>query len=113
VPTAAQSPDIAQSLGFCLSVRAERGDVAIITHSKGGLVLLRYLAWMLNAGRGRELARIRVAVMLSCPNEGSEYLRAFRAAAGFGRHPQARNLKAFSEAVADARHTQRPRSARP
>ncbi len=48
---------------------------------------------MLNKGRGKELAEIKLIVMLACPNEGSEYLRSIRAMAGFGLHPQARDLE--------------------
>jgi len=93
--------DIAQSLLSYLSVYA-RGDIAIVTHSQGGLILQRFLAWMLNEGRGRELARIKIIVMLACPNDGSDYLRSIRTAAGFGRHAQARDLKALSADVAAA-----------
>ncbi len=94
--------DIAQSLPTFLQHRCQ-GDTAIVTHSQGGLILQRYLAWMLDHGRGRELARIKLIVMLACPNEGSEYLGTIRRAAGFGRHPQARDLKVLSGKVIDAR----------
>jgi len=66
--------------------------LAVVTHSQGGLILQRYLAWMLGEGRGRELTTIRLIVTLSCPNEGSEYLSSIRAVAGLGRHPHAGQL---------------------
>lgn len=96
--------DIAQSLPAYLAVHV-RGDagMAVVTHSQGGLILQRYLAWMLGEGRGRELATIRLIVMLSCPNEGSEYLRSIRAVAGLGRHPQAGQLDLLTRDVGDAR----------
>jgi CHAT domain/Alpha/beta hydrolase family/AAA domain len=97
--------DVAQTLASELSVRVPDGDIAIVTHSQGGLILQRFLAWMLNEGRGRELARIQLIVMLACPNEGSEYLRSLRAAAGFGRHPQARELKTLNADAAEALRT--------
>lgn len=97
--------DIAQSLASYLYRDAVRGETAIVTHSQGGLILQRLLAWMLHEGRGEELARIKLIVMLACPNEGSEYLRSIRAAARFGRHPQARDLRALSADVSDARRT--------
>jgi hypothetical protein len=97
--------DIAQSFDAYLQVHVPRGDMAVVTHSQGGLLLQRFLAWMLNEGRGRELARIKMIVMLSCPNEGSEYLRSIRAAARFGRHAQARDLRTLSGDVAAARRT--------
>ena len=97
--------DIAQALHPFLASVAPDGDLAFVTHSQGGLILQRYLAWMLNEGRARELGRVRSIVMLACPHEGSDYLRSLRAAAGFGRHPQARNLRQFDAAVAATRRT--------
>jgi tetratricopeptide (TPR) repeat protein/pimeloyl-ACP methyl ester carboxylesterase len=94
--------DIAQSLPAFLRHRCQ-GDTAIVTHSQGGLILQRYLAWMLDHGRGRELARIKLIAMLACPNEGSEYLGTIRSVAGFGWHPQARDLKVLSGKVIETR----------
>ena len=73
-----------------------------MTHSQGGLILQRFLAWMLTRGRGRALARISSIVMLSCPNEGSEYLASIRAALGMRHHPQAGQLAVLGE---DVRHS--------
>jgi pimeloyl-ACP methyl ester carboxylesterase len=96
--------DIAQSLRPYLAAEVRGGaGVAVVTHSQGGLILQRYLAWMLAEGRGRELPMIRLIVMLSCPNEGSEYLRSIRAVAGFGRHPQAGQLDVLTREVGEAR----------
>ncbi len=96
--------DIAQSLPAYLAAHVRGGaGVAVVTHSQGGLILQRYLAWMLGEGRGRELAMIRLIVMLSCPNEGSEYLRSIRAVAGLGRHPQAGQLDVLTREVGEAR----------
>jgi pimeloyl-ACP methyl ester carboxylesterase len=96
--------DIAQALPAYLDAHtAPDAPLAFVTHSQGGLILQRYLAWMLSEGRGRDLARVRLIVMLSCPNEGSEYLASIRAVAGFGRHPQARELSTLAQTVADTR----------
>jgi len=96
--------DIAQSLPAYLSDSApSTAPIAVVTHSQGGLILQRFLAWMLVEGRGRELARIRLIIMLSCPNEGSEYLRSIRAIAGFGRRPQASQLEVLNRSVGEAR----------
>lgn len=98
--------DVAQTLATEYTVAlAEASDVAIVTHSQGGLILQRFLAWMLDQGRGRELARIRSIVMLACPNGGSEYLRSVRRVLGFGLHAQARSLKVLDRKVADAKRT--------
>ena len=58
---------------------------------------------MLTEGRGRELAGIHAIVMLSCPNEGSEYLASIRAMTGMNRHPQAGQLKVLESEADEAR----------
>jgi pimeloyl-ACP methyl ester carboxylesterase len=96
--------DIAQSLPAFLTTYAPgSAPIAIVTHSQGGLILQRFLAWMLTEGRANELARIRLIILLSCPNRGSEYLSSIRAAIGFSRHPQAGQLTTLNQKVADAR----------
>lgn len=97
--------DIAQDLASYIDHQLSTGPLAVVTHSQGGLILQRYLAWMVHEKRESDLDRVELIVMLACPNEGSEYLRSIRLAAGFGRHPQARDLQAFSADVADARRT--------
>ncbi|PWU53797.1 hypothetical protein DLJ47_15295 [Micromonospora sp. S4605] len=97
--------DIAQDLASYIDHQLPAGPLAIVTHSQGGLILQRYLAWMVHEKRESGLARIELIVMLACPNEGSEYLRSIRRAAGLGRHPQARDLGTLSADVADARRT--------
>jgi len=98
--------DIAQTLATEYTVALAAADnIAIVTHSQGGLIAQRFLVWMLGEGRGRELARIRSIVMLACPNGGSEYLRSIRYALGYGRHPQARDLEVLNKRVADTQRT--------
>ncbi|MET7970902.1 alpha/beta hydrolase [Micromonospora sp. NPDC005305] len=97
--------DIAQDLASYIDHQLSAGPLAVVTHSQGGLILQRYLAWMVHEKRESDLARIELIVMLACPNEGSEYLRSIRRAAGFGRHPQARDLQTLSADVADTRRT--------
>jgi pimeloyl-ACP methyl ester carboxylesterase len=98
--------DVAQTLATEYTVRlAEASDIAIVTHSQGGLILQRFLAWMLHQGRGRELAQIRTIVMLACPNGGSEYLRSLRHVLRFGRRAQASSLEVLDKQVADTQRT--------
>jgi pimeloyl-ACP methyl ester carboxylesterase len=97
--------DVAQDLAGLVEHQLSDGPLAVVTHSQGGLVLQRYLAWMVNEGRSQELDRLELAVLLACPNDGSEYLASLRGAAGFGRHPQARDLRTLSADVAGARRT--------
>jgi hypothetical protein len=97
--------DLARSLGPWLRAVVPDGDIAVVTHSQGGLILQRYLAWMLGEGRGRQLARIKLAVLLACPNSGSEFLTSARAVLGYNVHPQAGSLNVLNERVADTLRT--------
>jgi hypothetical protein len=98
--------DIAQTLATeYATVLADVSDIAIVTHSQGGLVIQRFLAWMVSEGRARELSRIRSVVMLACPNGGSEYLDSLRRALGYGRHPQAGRLHVLDRQVSDTQRT--------
>jgi pimeloyl-ACP methyl ester carboxylesterase len=96
--------DIAHSLGSHLALHDQDRLAVIVTHSQGGLILQRHLAWMAHEG-ARELARIRGIVLLACPNEGSEYLGTIRRALGFGRHPQAGQLATLVADATEARRT--------
>ena len=83
------------------TVLKDVSDIAIVSHSQGGLVLQRFLEWMLNQGKGRDLSRIRTIVMLACPNGGSEYLESARHVLGLGRHPQVGSLDVLDRRIAD------------
>lgn len=92
--------DIAESLPAYLAERVRDGSpLVMVTHSQGGLILQRYLAWMLSEGRGLDLVSIRRIVMLSCPHEGTEYLRSIRTAVGFAHRPQGHELHVLAEKV--------------
>lgn len=98
--------DIAQTLSTeYATVLADASAIAVVTHSQGGLILQRFLAWMVSEGRARELGRIRSVVMLACPNGGSEYLESLRRTLGYGRHPQAGRLHVLDRQVADTQRT--------
>ena len=98
--------DIAQMLSTeYATVLADASAIAVVTHSQGGLILQRFLAWMVSEGRARELSRIRSVVMLACPNGGSEYLESLRRTLGYGRHPQAGSLHVLDRQVADTQRT--------
>ncbi len=98
--------DIAQTLSTeYATVLADASDIAVVTHSQGGLILQRFLAWMVREGQARKLSRIRSVVMLACPNGGSEYLESLRSTLGYGRHPQAGSLHVLDRQVADTQRT--------
>jgi hypothetical protein len=94
--------DLAQMLASeYATVLGRASSIAFVTHSQGGLILQRFLAWMVSEGRAQELARIRTVIMLACPNSGSQYLASIRRALGYGRHPQAGDLEVLSKQVTD------------
>jgi pimeloyl-ACP methyl ester carboxylesterase len=94
--------DIAQTFATEYTVKlADARAVAIVTHSQGGLVLQRFLTWMVQQGHGRELSRIASVVMLACPNNGADYLRSLRHVFGYRRHAQAGSLETLDKQVAD------------
>jgi hypothetical protein len=94
--------DIAQMLAAEYATRlGMASSIAFVTHSQGGLILQRFLAWMISEGRARELARIRTIIVLACPNGGSQYFASIRHTLGYGRHPQAADLEVLSKQVAD------------
>lgn len=98
--------DIAQSIPAYLHAHTwPDAPLVFVTHSQGGLIVQRFLAWMLNEGRGRELARVRLLVLLACPNEGSEFADSIREIAGYNRHPQAGELRVLSQHAGQARRT--------
>ena len=98
--------DIAQTFATEYTVKlADARAVAIVTHSQGGLVLQRFLTWMVQQGHGRQLSRIFSVVMLACPNNGADYLRSLRHALGYRRHAQAGSLEIFDKQVADTQRT--------
>jgi hypothetical protein len=95
--------DLAQMLAAEYATKlGTASSIAFVTHSQGGLILQRFLAWMISEGRGRELARIGTVIMLACPNGGSQYLASICHALGYGRHPQAANLEVLNKQVPDA-----------
>ena len=94
--------DIAQVLATeYATVLKDVADIVVVTHSQGGLILQRFLEWMLNQAKGRDLGRIRTVVMLACPNGGSEYLESVRHGLGLSRHPQVGNLNVLDRRIAD------------
>ncbi|MFH9293897.1 esterase/lipase family protein [Streptomyces sp. NPDC017520] len=91
---------VADSLKEYLVTEAGAFDqLLLVTHSQGGLVAQRYLARMLQDGRGGELVRIQRLVMLACPSNGSELLLSLRRRVLGGRHPQEADLRPLNDQV--------------
>lgn len=97
---------IADDLQTLLKVEiAEHPKIVLVSHSQGGLIVQRYLARMIKAGRGRKLSRIKSFVMFACPNEGSRLLLGPRRFATIWKHSQEEQLRPLAKEVATARNT--------
>jgi pimeloyl-ACP methyl ester carboxylesterase/O-acetyl-ADP-ribose deacetylase (regulator of RNase III) len=79
---------------------AER--IALVGHSMGGLIILRYLTKMIADQKGLDLRRARSVVMLATPNDGSDIFRVLREHLWL-RHPQELELRRFNQDVTEAR----------
>ncbi|MER5279893.1 FG-GAP-like repeat-containing protein [Streptomyces sp. NPDC002809] len=97
---------VADSLKEYLATEAGAFDqLLLVTHSQGGLVAQRYLARMLQDGRGGELARIHRIVMIACPSNGSELMLSLRRRAFGLRHPQEKDLRPLNDQVSTTLRT--------
>jgi anti-sigma regulatory factor (Ser/Thr protein kinase) len=94
--------DIARRLAtFLQTMAAPYEKLAIVTHSQGGLIVQRFLAQMVQNGKGLELQRIRVVVMFACPNSGAEILLTLRRSAWYWNQPQERELRPLNELASE------------
>jgi pimeloyl-ACP methyl ester carboxylesterase len=76
--------------------------LVLISHSQGGLIIQRYLSERLADGRADTLGRIRLIVLLACPNNGSNFMLAHRRFARRflrWRHAQEQELEPLKESV--------------
>jgi pimeloyl-ACP methyl ester carboxylesterase len=93
--------DLADGLStFVLVDLADHPHLVLVGHSQGGLVIQRYLARTLRAGRGHELARIRRVVVFACPNAGATIGLTVRRR--LLRNPQEADLRPINRAVTEA-----------
>jgi len=97
--------DLAEQLKTFLETRAKGyGCLVLVAHSQGGLIVQRYLARMIAAGRGQELEKIKGVVLFACPNDGSGIALLGRKA-WWQRHPQEQELRPLVDQVKDAQRT--------
>ncbi|WP_157528179.1 triacylglycerol lipase [Nocardia sp. NRRL S-836] len=78
---------------------SEGSQVVLISHSMGGLVVQNYLASEVAEGRAKDLQRISSVAMISCPNEGSEFLSLLRKMIPLWRQPQERSLRPLEKEI--------------
>jgi tetratricopeptide (TPR) repeat protein/pimeloyl-ACP methyl ester carboxylesterase len=76
--------------------------LVLVSHSQGGLVVQRFIADMLEAGRGVELHRLVRVVMFACPNQGSDFFLGIRRLI-LRRNPQDRRLRPLDEMLNETR----------
>jgi pimeloyl-ACP methyl ester carboxylesterase len=94
---------LAESLQTFIAVDlAAYESIVLVSHSQGGLIIQRYLAWMISRGRARELVRIRRIVMFACPNSGADLFILARRGLKVWHHPQESELRPLNKSVADA-----------
>ncbi|KAJ5471785.1 hypothetical protein N7530_009142 [Penicillium desertorum] len=96
---------VAGSLRVFLETEAANFDhLLLICHSQGGLVVQRFLAQMVQSGRGIELDRIRRVILFACPNSGSQLGLTLRRRILRG-HPQEYQLRPLSVEVHEVQRT--------
>jgi pimeloyl-ACP methyl ester carboxylesterase len=97
--------DLADRLKTFLHYEAAGQDrLFLVAHSQGGLIVQRYLARMINSGKGQQLSKIRGVMLFACPNDGSDFMLPLRSAWWPG-HPQVRALTPLNPDVKDAQRT--------
>jgi pimeloyl-ACP methyl ester carboxylesterase len=84
---------------------ADYGQVMFVTHSQGGLIVQRYIARMLNEGRGAEIQSVKQVIMFAAPNSGSEFLLTLRKMLSIWRNPQERELRPFANSITETQRT--------
>jgi pimeloyl-ACP methyl ester carboxylesterase len=97
--------DVADQLFTALKDDSELSNypcVLLVGHSQGGLIIQRMLVGVVEAGRARELSRIRGVVTFATPNGGSElFLSLRRGLEWIWSHPQEKQLRPFSNQIAE------------
>ncbi|ORJ64324.1 hypothetical protein B5M45_03845 [Mycobacterium simiae] len=79
--------------------------VVLVSHSQGGLVVQRFLARSLESEQYEDIRMIKMVVMFSCPNSGSDVLLSVRRGLIFWRHSQEKELRPLNRMVTETRRT--------
>ncbi|WP_166555567.1 alpha/beta fold hydrolase [Mycolicibacterium sp. CBMA 226] len=77
----------------------------IVSHSQGGLIVQRFLARSLDSELLESVRRIKMVVMFSCPNAGSDILLSLRRVTVMWRHAQEKELRPLNDLVTATRRT--------
>jgi tetratricopeptide (TPR) repeat protein len=87
-----------------LHCHADR-PVILVSHSQGGLIVQRFLARSLASEQYEDIRTIKMVVMYSCPNSGSDILLSVRRGLILWRHPQEEELRPLNRLVTETRGT--------
>jgi hypothetical protein len=89
-------------LGDFIENEAPEGQLMLVGHSMGGLVIQSYLAQKIAALRGADLERIRSVIMFATPNRGATIMESVRKIFSWLRdNEQERELRVLDKEVAD------------
>ena len=89
-------------LGDFIENEAQDGQLMLVGHSMGGLVIQSYLAGKIAGERGTDLERIRSVIMFATPNRGATILTSVRKIFSWLRDNEQENeLRVLDKEVAD------------
>ena len=98
-------PGIAEcgrGLGDFIENEAPEGQLMLVGHSMGGLVIQSYLAWKIGQLRGQDLERVRSVIMFATPNRGATIMTTVRKLFSWLReNEQEQELRVLDEEVAE------------
>jgi len=95
---------------FVESPRFQGREITLVGHSQGGLLILTYLAQLLQAGKGEELSSLRQVILMATPNLGSTIASSFRRVlSAVFTNPQERSLRVLDPEIADTQSVVRDR----
>ncbi|SKN29039.1 Predicted ATPase [Mycobacteroides abscessus subsp. bolletii] len=98
--------DLADRLRTFLRIKCDSTrPIMLVSHSQGGLIVQRFLARSLQAEQYSDIKKVKMIVMFSCPNSGSDLLLSLRRGVIFWRHAQERELRPLDRLVTDTRRT--------
>ena len=92
-----------QGLADFIDNEAPEGQLMLVGHSMGGLVIQSYLAGKINNLRGQDLERIRSVIMFATPNRGATILTSVRKLLTWltGANEQEKQLRVLDDEVAE------------
>lgn len=98
--------DLADRFRTFIEASCDAGrPMIIVTHSQGGLIVQRFLARSLDSELKYILPKIKLIVMFSCPNSGSDILLSMRKMLVIWRHSQEKELRPLNRLVTETRRT--------